>query len=328
MKHVLVTGATGLLGANVCQLLRDDGDEVTALVRSNDGNDELAALGVTFALGDVTDIESVRTAASGCSTIIHTAGLLGGAGQELSSQLAVNQVGSSNIFDVGAQMRLRVVHVSSLAVFNPSSTITETTDLDMVPQDPYTRAKRAAHAEALERAKRGQDVVVVVPGSFYGPSPCFKRALSPTSYNRLLRGVINGRVATYPGTSTIWVFAEDVARIAVRAAQRGESGETYLAAGEDGSVLAPDFLNLACELAGVEHRVQVQEIDTSSPDAVAQYGASIINNLTRPRANPAVDATWTQDRLDVTTVSARVGLAETVEWLIRNGQVRTEKSTS
>ena len=56
-QTVLVTGATGLAGANICKLLVDRGDRVRALARETADTAPLAALGVEVVTGDVTDAD-------------------------------------------------------------------------------------------------------------------------------------------------------------------------------------------------------------------------------------------------------------------------------
>ena len=77
-QTVLVTGATGLAGANICKLLVERGDTVRALARASADTAPLAALGVDVVTGDVTDPDAVRAAAKGSDAAIHCAALLGG----------------------------------------------------------------------------------------------------------------------------------------------------------------------------------------------------------------------------------------------------------
>ena len=51
-QTVLVTGATGLAGANICKLLTERGDHVRALARETADTAPLAALGVEVVTGD------------------------------------------------------------------------------------------------------------------------------------------------------------------------------------------------------------------------------------------------------------------------------------
>ena len=93
-QTVLVTGATGLAGANICKLLTERGDAVRALARETADSAPLVELGVEVVTGDVTDPDAVLLAAQGSDSAIHCAALLGGASQNLADFEAVNVGGT------------------------------------------------------------------------------------------------------------------------------------------------------------------------------------------------------------------------------------------
>jgi uncharacterized protein YbjT (DUF2867 family) len=64
MTTVLVTGATGLIGSNICAAALEQGYEVRALVRDQARADELEALGVEIFRGDIADRATVLAAAA------------------------------------------------------------------------------------------------------------------------------------------------------------------------------------------------------------------------------------------------------------------------
>ena len=109
-RTVLVTGATGLAGANICKLLVERGDQVRALARSGADIDPLVSLGVEVVTGDITNAEDVRRAAKGTDSAIHCAALLGGASQNLPDFEAVNVAGTRHVLDAAEELGLgRVV---------------------------------------------------------------------------------------------------------------------------------------------------------------------------------------------------------------------------
>lgn len=72
----LVVGATGLLGNEICQRLRQRGEPVTALIRPTSNADRVQTFreaGVAIAYGDLKDPESLRTACRGIKNLISTA---------------------------------------------------------------------------------------------------------------------------------------------------------------------------------------------------------------------------------------------------------------
>lgn len=73
---ILVAGATGYLGTEICRLLRERGAQVRALVRSTSSPekvDRLRSLGVELITGDLKDPRSLDAACQGADTVISTA---------------------------------------------------------------------------------------------------------------------------------------------------------------------------------------------------------------------------------------------------------------
>jgi len=73
---ILVAGATGLVGSEVCMKLARRGEKVRALVRATSPEDKLGALrsaGVELFVGDLTHADSVAAACRGVSSVISTA---------------------------------------------------------------------------------------------------------------------------------------------------------------------------------------------------------------------------------------------------------------
>jgi uncharacterized protein YbjT (DUF2867 family) len=76
LKPVLVIGATGFLGTEICRQLREAGKSVRALVRTSSDPSKiktLQQLGVDTVVGDIKDFSSVREAMNGVGSVISTA---------------------------------------------------------------------------------------------------------------------------------------------------------------------------------------------------------------------------------------------------------------
>jgi uncharacterized protein YbjT (DUF2867 family) len=70
---ILVAGASGLVGQEVCRLLTAQGEPVRALVRATTGPDKIEALrrpGVEFVVGDVRDRASLDRACEGVRAVV------------------------------------------------------------------------------------------------------------------------------------------------------------------------------------------------------------------------------------------------------------------
>jgi dihydroflavonol-4-reductase len=322
MTTYLVTGATGLIGSNICRLLLAGGDEVRALVRPGSDFGPLTEIGVEPFEGDITSGDDVRRAADGCEAIINSAAVLGGNAQQIDEQRATNIGGAGNVFDAGQAHGIRVVTLSTTTFFRHDEPLTEDSPVaEGWNDDPYTQTKGAAYRDAMRRAEEGADVLVVVPGGTFGPGVSVKRAMGSTSYNRAIRGALNGKVPSYVSYPVPWVFADDVALATIAATRHGKPGRKYLAFGAEDAQTTAAWLNVACEVAGVPQRVDELVIDAGDPEAVARYGETLVSLAQRRFPVPWFDNSRTRSELGYSPRPLREAMELTVDWLRENGQV-------
>jgi dihydroflavonol-4-reductase len=326
VSAILVTGASGLTGANVCRILVERGDNVRALVRPSADSAALAALGVELAVGDVTDARSVAMAAAGCDGAIHCAALLGGASQDLNEFESVNVGGTRNVLDAAESLGMRRVVALSTGTFFDTTTGVAPEDAPIAKHpstDPYTVTKLAAFQEATARAAAGQDVVTCHPGAIYGPAPVASRALARTSFNRVLLAALRGRLDRYLRFPVSWVFAEDVARGSIAALDRGVAGERYMLDGRPEDVMSiAAACNRAGALAGVTHRVEDVE-PSMDPELAETFGPTLMAIATDARADPSERParSKTTDRLGYVATPLDDGLLELIGWLKEIGRL-------
>jgi len=318
---LLVTGATGLVGSNVCRLAVEAGYRVRGLVRSTADCEPLLDAGVELVTGDVSDAGSVLRAAGAARGIIHTAALLGGtwASASAAAYHATNYLGTSAVLSAGRQAGVeRTVCLSTIAIFDRWRTLTE--EAQVLPigagDTPYVRAKRSAFYEGMLHASLGQHVAFVVPGCVYGPSLLVERSLDPTSFTGSICAALNGRLTRYLDTPMMWAYSLDVAVTALRALERGRCGARYLAVGRAQDAMSlPDLSNRAADIAGLPARV---ENDASGTPG--RYG-SMSDPARRVIADPMSDSARTAKELDFTPTAVDDALAVTVSWLRTAGKL-------
>lgn len=313
---LLVTGANGLLGSNLCIAAAQRGYEVRALMRAPQTCAAFTAACITVLRGDVTDPGSVRAAARGARGIVHAAAVLGGTWSKAtaSDYWDVNYQGTVNVMEAARLEGVaRMVDLDSLAILDWAHTITERSPIVPIGPDdsPYVASKRASYYEGMHRASRGQDITFVTPAGIYGPGPFAQRVLHPTSFTGTLAMALSGRLAEYVRFPLLWAYVDDIAAVCLAALERGRSGERYLACGrvEDACSIAA-LCNQAAALAGVPHRVR--EIDLSSGGAAI---GSMAKLAARRLADPPLDSSGTQSSTGVAPLPLSEGLRRTVEWL-------------
>src|SRR5256885_16771881 len=114
--RALVTGATGLLGSHLVDLLVERGDQPRALVPPGDRASGLAAAGVDVRSGDVRDGAVLEAAMSGVDHVLHCAARTGPWGPDEEYQ-STNVDGLETLVRVASAAGVRrVVHVSSITV--------------------------------------------------------------------------------------------------------------------------------------------------------------------------------------------------------------------
>ncbi len=163
---VLVTGASGMLGAGVARALFARSDDVTVLQRRP------AGLGLPEILGDVADADAVRRAVAGHDAVIHLAAKVNMVGPWAEYERA-NVLGTSNVVEACRELGVaRLVHVSSPSVAHAGASLVGAGADPADPQTargPYARSKAAAELIALAADSSDLSVVAIRPHLVWGP---------------------------------------------------------------------------------------------------------------------------------------------------------------
>ncbi len=164
--RVLVTGASGMLGAGVARALHRRGDDVTVLQRRPSG------LGLREVLADVADRAAVAGAARGQDAVVHLAAKVNVTGT-WAGYAHANIDGTASVVDACRAGGVgRLVHVSSPSVAHAGSALV---GVGAGPADPrhargnYARSKAVAERLALRADAPGLAVVAVRPHLVWGP---------------------------------------------------------------------------------------------------------------------------------------------------------------
>ena len=218
MSAILIVGATGLLGSDICKQLAAEGRNVRALVRPTSDPakvDGLKSLGVEIVHGDVRDRASLDEACKGVDAVISTVSAM-----PFSYQPGVNDIQTTDLEGI--------TNLIEAAKANQVSHFIYTSFSKNIDQDfPLRNAKREVEKQLMES---GLSYTILRPSCFMevwlGPAVGFDAA--------------NGKVVIYgTGKNPVgWIAIHDVAQFAVASLDHPEAKNAILELGGPESISA------------------------------------------------------------------------------------------
>ena len=270
--RVLVTGGTGLAGRHVIAALVRRGDTVRALARSDAAAAGLRAQGAEPVPGDIRDARALGDAVAGSDAVVHAAAVLL-AGGTYDAWHTANVVGTETVARLAAKAGVRLVYLSSVAVYGRRTTydggpfsVDEDFGLDRpaYPGDNYARSKREAELALWRVAdETGLRAVALRPCVIYGEGD---RNFSPRVARLVRRGLAP---LIGPGDNPLSVvYAGNVAAAVLAALDRSDATGPFNVA-NDGAVTQRQFLERFAAGLGVPARW------IAVPHALAWNGARL-----------------------------------------------------
>jgi len=196
--RVLVVGASGFLGSRLVERLATEcGANVRVLVRRVMSAAVISRFPIEIEVGDIVNAADVSRATRGCLVVFNC---VKGKGGDAAARRAADVDGARVVVEAAAAAGARVVHVSTMAVYErPFDGTFDEQSPDARPGDTYTDNKRAGERVALETGARlAVPVTVVQPSVVYGPNAGVygREILEEMQENRLLlidggRGICN-----------------------------------------------------------------------------------------------------------------------------------------
>jgi dihydroflavonol-4-reductase len=252
--RVLVTGATGFIGANLVRHLLARGDEVRALVRKP--NAAIEGLPLTLVSAPLDDsrasIEALARAVEGCDGVYHVAGLFdpspGGEARMWEVHLTATRALLSACDQAGVP-RLLVCSSSITVGWGPRSAPGD----EDSPLDPAvygkTGALRVYHDSKLQSEQLAATwpgptkAVIVNPDYIIGPWD-----IKPTSGQLIVSMARQPWVPVHPRGGKCFQDVDDCAIGHILALEKGTPGRRYLLGNENLSYA--EFMGIVAEVTG------------------------------------------------------------------------------
>jgi nucleoside-diphosphate-sugar epimerase len=225
---VLVTGATGFLGASLVDGLRVRGEHVRVLARSPGKAQPLTDHGAEAVVGDITDPRAVAEAVDGARVVYHLAGRLFEPCVPASEYYRTHVEGTRILLDRCREANVeRLVHCSTTGVLGVTGERHADETAPYRPTNAYEATKAQAEQAVRERARRGFPAVIARPGLVYGPGDLHLLPFFRAVLRRQFRPIGRGTVWLHP------IYIDDMTDALLRCGDRAEAlGECFhLAAG-------------------------------------------------------------------------------------------------
>ena len=325
MARVFVTGGSGFVGGALIERLRDRGDEVVGLARSDTAARTLGERGAEVVRGNVLDEASMAAGMQGCEMAFHVAGLNSHCPKDPSVMMNVNVEGPQNAVRAAAAAGIqRLVLTSSAAsVGEPEGTVgTEDTPHRGSYLSVYDRSKHEGEQAAFAAAAHeGVDLVAVNPSSVQGPGRTH-------GTGAILIAYLNGKLPAFLDVPVSIVDIDDCVQGHLLAAERGASGARYVLNGA--TIPSTRALEIVGHVAGVEHKVRMIPPPVARAAAAASDGVYKMKEGTSPLCAARVrtllhghryDASLSERELGLTYTPVEDTFARIVEWAKVQGLV-------
>ncbi len=328
----LVTGAAGFLGSHVTRQLVARGEDIRVLVRPSSSNRAISDLSLEYVTGDLRDPTSLERALTGVRRVFHVAAdyrLWARKPQEIYDS---NVGGTTNLLvaakRAGVEQLIYTSTVATIAVDRPELP-NESTDANLNEMvGHYKRSKWMAEREALQAAKDGLPVIVVMPTTPVGPWDW-----KPTPTGKIILDFLNGKMPGYVETGLNFVGVEECAAGHLLASEKGKVGERYLLGAEN--LTLKELLDTLAKITGlsapsvkIPHGLAlgVAYMETGFSRLLGKEPQIPVEGVKIAQHKMFVDVSRAQRELGFQPGSVAAALERAVRWYRANGYVLSRRA--
>ncbi len=242
-KHVLVTGATGLVGSYVVRTLIANGyEKVRVIIRKNSDLSLIRDVKdkISYFVTDITDVLGLEEAIEGITHVIHCAALVSFDSRDKRALAKTNIEGTANLINLSLEYGIKkFIHIGSIGALgrntNDGMIHEEVKFEDSANNSFYAITKHLGELEVWRGKAEGLNVKVLIPGLILGSG--FWKVGTNGFFNHVWRGS-----KFYPQGTTGFVDVRDIADFAIRMLDYDGAQEKFLMIGKN--VSYKEFLEM------------------------------------------------------------------------------------
>jgi dihydroflavonol-4-reductase len=333
--RVVVSGATGFIGAAVVRALLARGARVVALLEPAADEHNLDGLDVERISVDVRDGHGVSAACSGARFVFHLAAMYQFWSRRSQDFYDVNVGGTLNVLRAArAASCERVIYTSTVGVLGLGGAASgqpadETCYADIAHLFGfYKRTKYVAEHEVLREAAQGAPVSLVLPTFPLGPGD-----RRPTPTGKVVLEFLNGRMPAFVDTTFNVVHVDDLAAGHLLALERGRVGRSYIVGGEN--LPMREFLATLAKCAGLPAPTRL--VPRAVALGVGALSQLVEGRILRREPSVALEAARmsttnmmfsdqrARSELGYAPRPAALAIADSARWFVENGYVEPKR---
>jgi len=231
---IVVTGANGHVGVNLCDTLIKNGHFVRAL--SHENTNGIKHINTEIVKGDLLNKDSIMKLLDGMDIVFHLAAKISIRGDADGSVRNINVEGTKNILELARESQIkRFIHFSSIHAFHhgsPDESLDETSPLVGAGAFSYDRSKADGETLVKEASQDGFNAVILSPTAIIGPMD-----YEPSLMGKALLQLYHNQIPSLVPGGYNWVDVRDIVNASISAIERGRKGEKYLLGGHYHSLI-------------------------------------------------------------------------------------------
>ena len=221
-----VTGASGMVGINVCKEILRNGDELNILIREDVSY--LDGLSCNKFYGDLSDIDTLEKFCDKCDVIIHSAAMISIGFDAYEKVYEVNFIGTKNLLDISIKKKVKkFIFISTVNAYDKKpldQNFDEKREL-VKKGNAYDMTK--ALAQELVTSTEEIETVSINPTSVLG-----KNDFKPSRLGKIIKGVYSGKLPFLVDGGLDVIDVGDLSKAIYSSISNGRDGESYLISGK------------------------------------------------------------------------------------------------